>query len=112
MGHVGIALASTIAAWTNAGQLYFRLKKLGHFHFDERCRARIPMMLLATAIMAAALFDVYLLIFNNFTEGTHSIHAIWGLLLLMAVGAVSYFGASQLTGAFKISELKAAVKRK
>jgi putative peptidoglycan lipid II flippase len=111
IGHVGIALASTIAAWTNAGQLYFRLRKLGHFQFDQRCRQRIPMMLLSTAIMAAALFNGYLLLFNNFAASTHTFHAIWGLLLLMTVGAISYFGASQLTGAFKISELKAAVKR-
>ena len=111
MGHVGIAMASTIAAWTNAIQLYIRLNKLGHFEFDRRCRQRIPAMLLSTAIMAAALVDVYLLIFQNFAEGTHTIHAVWGLLLLMAVGIVSYFSASQLTGAFRISELKAAVKR-
>jgi len=108
---VGIALASTIAAWTNAGQLFWRLRALEHFHFDKRCRARIPAMLLSTAIMAAALFDVYLLIFDNFIQGTHTIHAVWGLLLLIAVGIISYFGASQLTGAFRISELKAAVKR-
>ncbi len=111
MGHVGIALASTIAAWTNAIQLYIRLNKLGHFDFDQRCRRRIPAMILSTAIMAAALVDVYLLIFQNFEQGTHTIHAVWGLLLLMAVGIASYFAASQLTGAFQISELKAAVKR-
>ncbi len=111
IGHIGIALASTIAAWTNAGQLYFRLRKLNHFHFDARCISRIPAMVLSAAIMAAALFDMHMLIYDNFVEGTRAIHAIWGLVLLIAVGLVAYFGASQLTGAFRISELKAAVKR-
>jgi putative peptidoglycan lipid II flippase len=110
-GHVGIALASTIAAWTNAIQLYLRLRKLDHFHFDPRCRARIPPMILSAAIMATALFDAYMLLYNNFAEGTHSVHAVWGLIVLLLVGITSYFAASQLTGAFRISELKAAIKR-
>ncbi|MDE2383624.1 MAG: murein biosynthesis integral membrane protein MurJ [Alphaproteobacteria bacterium] len=111
MGHVGIALASTVAAWVNAGQLYFRLRSLGHFQFDDSARWRIPLMLLTTAIMAAALFDVYLVLHDNFLPETHFAHALWSLTVLVAVGLISYFGASQLTGAWTFSELKAALKR-
>jgi len=110
-GHVGIALAATIAAWVNAGQLYFRLRALDHFTFDHSARWRIPLMLLSTAIMAMALFDASLLLSGNFLAETHFIHALWGLVLLVGLGIVSYFGASQLTGAWRISELKAALKR-
>ena len=111
IGHSGIALATSIAAWINASQLYFRLRRLGHFHFDESARRRIPKMILSTAIMAAALFDIWLLLFNNFTDPTHSFPAIWGLTVLVVAGIVTYFGASHLTGAWRISELKAALKR-
>jgi putative peptidoglycan lipid II flippase len=110
-GHVGIALAATIAAWVNAGQLYFRLRALDHFTFDRSARWRMPLMLLSTGIMAAVLYDASLLLSTNFLAETRFIHALWGLGLLVALGIGSYFGASQLTGAWRISELKAALKR-
>ncbi len=111
LGHVGIALAATIAAWTNALQLYFRLRKLKHFRFDGEVSARLWLMVLSTLIMAATLWDVYLLTDFNFAPGTHALQSVPGLALLVAVGLVSYFGASQLTGAWTFSELKAALKR-
>ena len=110
-GHVGIAMAATLAAWVNAGQLYFRLRAVDHFAFDDRSRWRIPLMVLSTAIMAATLYDASQLLSSNFLSETHFIHALWGLAALVALGILSYFGASQLTGAWRISELKAALKR-
>ncbi|MBG1233834.1 murein biosynthesis integral membrane protein MurJ [Aestuariivirga litoralis] len=111
MGHVGIALAATIAAWINAGQLYFRLRKLGHFTFDRSARFRLSRMILSTCIMAAALFDVGLLMDGAFDPGAHILRAIIGLALLVAAGIISYFGASQLTGAWRLSELRGALRR-
>lgn len=111
LGHVGIALAATLAAWINAGQLYFRLRKLGHFYFDRSARFRLPRMILSMLIMAAALFDLMLIMQGTFDVQAHVWHAIMGLSLLVAAGIVSYFGASQLTGAWTLSELKAALRR-
>ncbi len=111
IGHVGIALATSIAAWTNATQLYFRLRKLEHFSFDHSSFYRIPLMILSTLIMAAALFDAWLLIDSWFAVGASYWRTIPGLALLVGLGLVSYFGASQLTGAWTYSELKAALKR-
>jgi len=110
-GHVGIALAATLAAWVNAGLLYFALRDLEHFHFDSGTLRRMPSMVLATAIMAAALFDAWLFLADKFAAGASNLDAILGLSALIGVGLVSYFGASQLTGAWTISELKAALKR-
>ena len=109
-GHVGIAMATSLAAWTNAAQLYFRLRKLGHFSFDIRNKKRLPLIILSTLIMAATLLGLSWTLQVNFAEGTHFIHALWGLLILVGGGIVSYFMAAQLTGAFRISELKAAFK--
>jgi putative peptidoglycan lipid II flippase len=39
LGHVGIALATTVAAWLNAGLLGFTLSRRGHFHADPGCAA-------------------------------------------------------------------------
>jgi putative peptidoglycan lipid II flippase len=109
--HVGIAMATSLAAWTNAAQLYFRLRKLGHFHFDARSKQRLPLIIISTAVMAAVLLGLSWFLQDNFTDHTPFIHAVWGLIALIGAGIGSYFIASQVTGAFRISELKAAFKR-
>jgi putative peptidoglycan lipid II flippase len=109
--HVGIAMATSLAAWTNAAQLYFRLHKLGHFSFDARSKNRLPLIIVSTVIMAAVLFGLTYVLRENFAENTHFVHALWGLLALMLAGIGSYFVAAQVTGAFRVSELKAAFKR-
>jgi putative peptidoglycan lipid II flippase len=109
--HVGIAMATSLAAWTNAAQLYFRLHKLGHFSFDARSKNRLPLIIVSTVIMAAVLFGLTYVLRENFAENTHFVHALWGLLALVLAGIGSYFVAAQVTGAFRVSELKAAFKR-
>jgi putative peptidoglycan lipid II flippase len=112
IGHVGIAFAATLSAWTNAGLLYFRLGQLGHFDFDRTLRRKLPLMLLSTAVMAMALFDLSFITDGWFVGGATNWRTIPALALLVAGGILAYFGASQLSGAWRISELKAALKRK
>ena len=111
MSYVGIALATSLAAWLNAGQLYFRLRKLDHFAFDEEAANRIVLMLHATMIMAGTLAASWILMAGWFAAGASHWRTIPGLAVLVALGVVSYFGASHLTGAWRFSELKAALKR-
>ena len=42
---------------------------------------------------------------------TRSVTALLALLALIAAGSVTYFLSGQLLGAFRLSELKSAVKR-
>ncbi len=51
--HVGLALATAIAAWVNAAQLFFGLKKRGYFVADRRLVQRVPRVIAATATMVA-----------------------------------------------------------
>ena len=111
IGHIGIALATSLAAWINALQLYFRLRSLDHFGFDESSRIKLPRMVLSTLVMGAALFDLNLFLGANFTSSASVFSTLWGLGLLVGAGIVSYFAASQLSGAWRISELRAALKR-
>ena len=111
IGYVGIALATSLAAWTNAAQLYFRLRKLGHFEFDPSSSTRIPLMIHSTLIMAASLFIAWLLMDSWFAAGVSAWTTVPALALLVIIGLASYFIASQLTGAWRISELKAALRR-
>ncbi|MGE3335568.1 MAG: murein biosynthesis integral membrane protein MurJ [Rhodospirillaceae bacterium] len=55
-GHVGIALASSISAWLNAGTLYVILARRGHIKPDARLKKRLPRLLLATAVMGGAVW--------------------------------------------------------
>jgi putative peptidoglycan lipid II flippase len=111
LGHIGIALATSLAAWINALQLYFRLRSLDHFGFDEDSRFKLPRMVLSTLVMAAVLFDLNLFLGANFTNGASVFSSLWGLGALVGAGIVSYFAASELSGAWTFSELKAALKR-
>jgi hypothetical protein len=47
----------------------------------------------------------------NFAEGSGFIPSLWALVVLVTAGIGAYFVAAQLSGAFRISELKAAMKR-
>ena len=111
MSHTGIALATSIAAWVNAILLIATSLTRKHYKPDSRIKSRLPRMLLATAIMAACLWGSLHLLEANYLAGAGFIKALWGLLILLAVGCTSYGLAAQITGAFRLSDLKSAVKR-
>jgi putative peptidoglycan lipid II flippase len=110
-GFVGIAVATSLAAWTNAGLLYLRLRQLNYFAFDTRSQKRLPLIVLSTLIMAAVLWGLSYLLKANFAETSTTIASLWSLLAVVMAGIISYFAAAQLTGAFKVSELKSAFRR-
>jgi putative peptidoglycan lipid II flippase len=111
ISYVGIALATSLAAWINAGQLYFRLRQLGHFDFDEEAESRIMLILHSTIIMAGALAMGWILMSRWFAPGQTHWVTVPALGVLVFIGLGSYFGAAHLTGAWRFSELKAALKR-
>ncbi|GAB3281170.1 murein biosynthesis integral membrane protein MurJ [Parahaliea aestuarii] len=53
LGHVGLALATSVAAWLNAGLLWHRLRKDGVFRFQPGWGRFVLRLLVATALMAA-----------------------------------------------------------
>jgi putative peptidoglycan lipid II flippase len=110
-GHVGIAMATSLAAWINALLLFFRLRKLNHFHFDARSIKRLPLILLSSLFMGGVLISASWVLRGNFNQDSHFIHSLWGLVLVVGAGILSYFSIAQAIGAFKISELKAAIRR-
>ncbi|MFT3673767.1 murein biosynthesis integral membrane protein MurJ [Aestuariivirga sp.] len=105
--HVGIALASSIAAWVNALALIFTAVRRGFYEADARFIARLPRILLSVAVMSGLLWALLAYpLAANYAERAGFLAALWGLLVLLAVGLVSYFGTAHLTGAFRLSELK------
>ncbi len=110
--HVGIALATSIAAWLNALSLIAMSLHRGFYTTDQRFRSRLPRILLSVAIMAAALWAMSRFVLaGNYAEGAGFAAAVWGLLALLGVGVASYFAAAQLTGAFRLREFKTFLRR-
>ena len=111
LSHTGIALATSIAAWTNAVLLITTSLVRKHYVPDARFKSRLPRMLLATAFMAAVLWASLWFLEPNYVAGAGFIKALWGLLALLGVGGLSYALAAQITGAFRFSDLKSAMRR-
>jgi putative peptidoglycan lipid II flippase len=109
--HIGIALATSIAAWVNATLLIITSLRRGHFVSDQRFRQRFPRMVLSLFVMAAVLGALVYLLSGNYAENAGAAKAVWGLVILVIAGTGSYFAAAHVTGAFRFSELKAALKR-
>lgn len=107
MGFLAAALGTTIAAWVMVGQLWWGTRSMGQAaRADARLRRTAPRIVLASALMAVALW------FLRDGLAAAGVGRIPGLAVLVFGGAVIYFTLAFVTGAYRISELKAAVRRK
>ena len=108
--HVGLALSTALSAWVNALLLYATLRRRGHFNADARLRRITVRLLGATAVTAAALAGLDHLVRPLMTGALGP--RLLGLTVLVAAGAVVYFGAAMLFRAFTLGEVKQQLKRK
>jgi putative peptidoglycan lipid II flippase len=111
LAHVGIALATSLAAWVNAGLLVTTAVRRGHYAADARFKSRLPRIVLSLFAMSAVLLALNRLLAGNYGEEAGIVPALWGLAVLVLAGALSYFAAAQLTGAFRLSDLRSAMRR-
>jgi len=95
---MGPALATSLAAMFNLGGLGVVLARRGQLRFDPALRRRAPRMLAAAGAMAVVLLGV-----QHLLGGALATRGVlrWGALAgLVASGAVAYFGALPLFGAY------------
>ena len=111
MGHVGIALATTIASWVNTLLLAITLGRRGHFTVDASLRRNIWRMILASLVMGAAVAVLEYYCRGWFTGETHL--ALRGALLLAMIAAagIVYFGIVYALGALTPSTFRRMVRR-
>ncbi len=110
LAHVGIALATSLASWVNAGLLALVLRRRGQLEADERLKRRLPRTFLAGALMAAAVLAIDHAL-GDWLAGPF-IHQALQLSLLIAAGLATYAVAAQLTGAASVRDLKALLRRR
>ena len=108
-GWISCAIATTFAAWAMVGLLSRGARPFGDVaRFDARFHRRIWRIVAASGIMGVCLWGAAWMM-----EG--ALHASGlryaALLALVLIGMVSYFGAGQLIGAFRLAEFKRSFKR-
>ncbi|WP_372833913.1 murein biosynthesis integral membrane protein MurJ, partial [Puniceibacterium confluentis] len=110
IGWIAPAIATTTAGWLMVVLLLLGGRRLGEVaRFDARFRRRLWRICLASALMGAAMWGTLILLGPLFGQPGWRYLA---LLVLLAVGALSYALAGQATGAFRLSEFRNALRRK
>ncbi|WOJ93456.1 murein biosynthesis integral membrane protein MurJ [Congregibacter variabilis] len=104
VGHVGLALATSLSAFLNAGLLWKGLLQIGVYHFDPRWRRYLTRLVFASLCMSLALF---------YTTPDQASWLIWrwdqralSILALCGLGLTVYILALWIAGA-RLSELRA-----
>lgn len=107
LAHVGIALATSIAAWVNAGLLALMLYRAHRLHVDVRLRRKLPRIALAAMVMAAAVWGVVLAL-PDATGWAGA--ARFAFLAALVAGGMGLYGVLALVcGAVSLAELRAAL---
>ena len=109
MGHVGIALATALAAWLHIALLGRRLIARGFLTFDQRLRRRLPRALLASLVMGVAVWGIAQGVAPWLELGLTA--KVGALGLLVAGGLVSYFGLAFATRAIERQDMKLLTRR-
>lgn len=109
-GFPGLAIATSIAAWINAGLLFIGLQQRNWYHPGPRLLSRLVSVTLASLAMGGALYFLLgqrdqiqsLLPYGKFVE----------VLAFIAIGAAVYAIAALVFGAVRLSDLKAMARKK
>lgn len=99
LAHAGLALASSLAAYLNAGLLIYHLKKQHQFILSEKSKRFLWQALLANAVMAAVIYGFSAPI-QTWLQW-HWLPRVSYLLLLISAAFVIYFFVLWSTGVRK-----------
>ena len=110
--HVGIALATSIAAWANVVLLAIFLARRGHFAISGAEWRQEGMIALLTLVMSGALYGLVLLLGQVFDPGYFFPAQALALLALCVFGAGLYFALAHLTGVQRLGGLLRRLRRR
>jgi len=103
------AIGTTTAGWSMLLLLWLGTRKFGPAAaMDARLKAKLPKIVLASAVMGAALVGTAYILAPWLYGSALRYGALAGLI---TVGMVVYSAAVMLTGALRISELKVMLRR-
>lgn len=110
IGFLGIALATSIAAWLNVALLAATLGRRGHFAADRRLKSRVLRILLASAVMGAGL---WLAAGHLAPAWDAALPVRVAALAALVLGGLALYAATALAvGAVRPGELLGALRRR
>lgn len=112
IAYVGVALATTAAAWVNAMMLGYTLTKRGDFTLDDRLRRALPRIIAASLVMGLVLLTMMQFVAPLFSAENLFIVRLLVLAAMVVSGAGVYFAVAWLTGALDIAALRQSFSRK
>jgi putative peptidoglycan lipid II flippase len=101
LAQVGIALATALAAWLNAGLLGWRLRRAGFLRPDARLKRRLPRIVLVSLLMGGVLWLLQ--------PWLAPLPQSLALAVLVVAGGTVFAALAQLSGATALREVKAAM---
>jgi len=111
IGHVGIAVATSLAGWTNAGLLARTLARRGDFTADGGLRSRLGPICLSSAIMGLVLWWLGVGLEPWFAPNNGLLIQSGALALLVGAGLLIFALAAQLTGAVHLQTILRSLAR-
>lgn len=111
MPHVGIALATTLAAWINAAMLLITLRRHGDFRADSRLARNLPLILLASLAMGIAVQGVLVLLAPYLASEARLMVKIGALTAVVGTGVVVFAVLIITTGVLSLTQLKRFTRR-
>ncbi len=109
LAHVGIALATALSAWINAGALGWLLHRRGHLKIDIRLRSRLPRIVGAAGGMALGLWVAAAMLVAPLSGAPPE--QFLALAALVAVGLVVFVVLARITGAATVGDVRALLRR-
>lgn len=110
IGFMAAALATTVSGWVMVWQLWRGSRSMGEAALlDERFLQRLPRIMIASGAMGLILWAGALALAAPLALPSWRYLA---LLALVSLGIISYFGIGHLIGAFRLTDLKSALRRR
>lgn len=101
LSHVGIALATSLGAWTNVVLLWITLLRRGAYQTDPLVRRRLPRIVLSSVLMGVVVVALAVVLRPVFTDTSLALRAL-ALMGLVGAGMAVFFTLCQLTGAIDL----------
>jgi putative peptidoglycan lipid II flippase len=112
IGHIGIALATSLAGWVNALVLYYLIVKRGYWRIERALMVKVAILFGCAIAMGAALIGLAGLLETQLAIASPLVLRVGALAGLVLVGVLTFFGLAHVTGAAKLGEMKRMLSRK
>ncbi|HCP00125.1 MAG: murein biosynthesis integral membrane protein MurJ [Alphaproteobacteria bacterium] len=110
LAHVGIALATAISAWLNAGVLAILLYRRGLLDPDRKLISRVGRAVIAAALMAICLWFTARMLAAPLAKS--DLAGIVALAALVLIGLAVFVGIAQLLRAAPFNEISSMLRRR